>query len=316
MSKNNSRSIITVINPSFSIELKYLVDKIDFNPMGLIAVDDLLEHWNLLNLIYNPVTTSNNQSGITCNNINFLYQPYSSKYFYKITSNPSHFKSMKQYKSSLNNIIPESVLSRMEIQTLDIACDLFNKSYDWINERFIVTRKQSIERIVDGRGDDSTRYIGKYPEVIKFYNKKVKVLKSKRGVIPESLKLKGDWSRVEVTQNSIRKLPTKIFGEIEDSLLNLNYNPFKAVIIQDYKSHSIDLKNIKRKISRRDINEYDKSIKFRSLVKVNGLHHTRRYLSKNDNFKRDYSRVYSLRDSICLGDYYHEGIKLFLEEGV
>jgi tetratricopeptide (TPR) repeat protein len=304
-SSKNHTPLVTVEVGSKTLRCSFIIDKVDLKPTYYLTLKELKDYWIENNLEVVSDYLSNGKEVLVVNNLIFL-PTNNFEGIYQILTNPSKFKSAIDYFDNLINTLPGHLLRSIAVQRVDIALNIFDAEFKFLDERLTVKKKHSFERILEDTCRERTRTYGKYPEVIKFYDKAKKLLKSKMPPVESTAYNSKDFSRIEITQYSKAKLPCQRLDGLFRSLLSDSYNPFKNIYLSDYELSKVPIKKP----------QLIKYVELKTLINNNGLHYASKLLNENHNFVRDYGCFLSDKSTICFGDYYHQGIRAYLQNGV
>lgn len=196
----------------------------------------------------------------------------------KIELNPSKFANFDSLAAMLSNVV---TIGSTRITRLDHTVDI-EPSLRIIHESLIFSRKKFRE--IYGAGHSLTGfYVGKHPEVLCVYEKKIG---------NETL------TRIELRQHG-EKAPIRRFVELPQLT---NFRPFDR----------LEFKSVKPQCSLR---ESSKAALLRELVGKVGAQGAYKLLNRNSNFKRDFRGVLERPAEIPdLNDLYQKNLKSFFGE--
>jgi hypothetical protein len=124
---------------------------------------------------------------------------------------------------------------------------------------------------------------------------------------------KGEYhNRLEISFMGRSNVPTKDIHRLKDAIQSHSFNPFKTSFYYDYKFLYEDI-GVPKTVSEKNL--LVKFIKINTMIEHLGLALTKKRLTTS-NFIRDYQDVLDLSCKYCIGDFYHDGIKKYLNAGL
>lgn len=119
-------------------------------------------------------------------------------------------------------------------------------------------------------------------------------------------------NRLEISFIGRSNVPTKDIHRLKDAIQSHAFNPFKTSHYYDYKFIYED-KGVPKTVSEKNL--LVKFVKINTMIEHLGLALTKKRLN-NSNFERDNKDILDFSSKYCIGDYYHDGIKTYLNAGL
>lgn len=290
-SKKRKLPVITTKTASKRLGLSASVDKINYKFKSLIHESDLKQYLDSNGIEYSDCRLRTEHS-IQVSNFYFTYLPNTKNLISKVITNPNKHGSFLNYLNDFE-IVYRGLKDQLLPSRLDIAFDFSKISFDWLNRRLIVPRKSKQERYVLNGYEEQTRYFGKDPKTMIFYNQDDLEDEDRKGPRLES-RIKGN-----------SHLGVETLEDLVSLLTDESFNPFKGVEIQNLRVRSF--KNIEENIPDLLIKE-----KITTLLIHNGFTYMKKVLNGQRNASRDLKKYLILREPIKLGELYHEHIRDYL----
>lgn len=303
-----SNSIVTVFSTSDSFRFKLFLDKVNFFPHKKLNVSELIQFWDSKKLKYSLFVSKNgSSSGYEVSGIRFIYSKHDTKEFSFIVSNPSDYPSYKIFLEALVNSIPSDFYNKMKVSRVDIAFDLFGIPMPELLRGMDIPRKQYYRFNDYKSGKIQSISFGVNASQVKVYNKREQVDKlkdkSKYSQVTDN-----DWVRFEIVVKR-KSLPTKDISRLKEGLLSLSYNPFRGI-----KYERIKFKRYAFKTTRQLLRQERKLTELKVLTSTLGFTFAKRYISKRDNFGRNYEKYCLVKYAIDFGQVYHDELNLYFSE--
>jgi hypothetical protein len=287
--KRRKTSVITTKNASVELGLNLSIDKIEFKFDEYLSKEKLLRILETNKVNYTEERLKSEHS-IKVDSFYFIYLK-NTKLISRITTNPNRFSSFQDYKEKTEKLL--KLFSNPKPSRLDVALDIHQKNFEWINSRLLIPRKRKINRYVLNGSEEQSRYHGEHPKITMLYEKKDKEEES-------------EFVRVESRIFTKSLLESDSLDELIINLSTFKLSPFKGVKLIDYKFKKIPYE--KKYIPLLLLIERAKT-----LLRFNGFFYTRKVFNKHKNVNRVFKRIFNDENRICLDACYKELLPKYLE---
>jgi hypothetical protein len=284
------KSVITKVNASNCLDLSVSIDKTILRLNPYLNEEELIRYFKSKGIDY-KVSRLRSEHCISVGKFHFIYLQNTKQIISKLVTNPNDFSSYYEYRKYF-----DSICSELEVELipsrLDIAIDIKGRDFNWINRRISIGKKRSLSRYVFEGCNEQTRYFGKAPNELVFYDREEK-----------SKKVSG--CRIESRKRGSSQIQSKSLGELESELLDDMFNPFRGVELIDFK-----LKRVKE--LNKNLKTILKRERIKTLLSHNGYFYTKKFYNKNRNFMRDFKSFTKEVSKISLEEKYRPLMESYL----
>mgnify|MGYP001045635772 CR=1 FL=1 len=298
-------SLVSTIPTSLTEpQIRFSVDKLILKAPRLLSTEHLLSFWRNNSLQYEDYFEKRRPIGYKVNGVSIKCSNLYRNSFNLIVVNPTDFSSLEESLSMIRYVLPPEIVDELKLYQTDLAADLFNIEFEKNMVGLTISQKFCFIQPHHRSGKKESHVVGKYPEVIKAYNKRLQIQRMKGpGAKKYREILNEHWTRFEISLR-LSKLPTRIPSELIDHLLNPNFNPFNSIVLRD-----IDF--TPPCIERANPTTLIRFGRFQGICEANGFYFAKSFFSRS-NFPRDYKDFFHINHSFRLGDYFHDGMKIFI----
>ncbi len=226
------------------------------------------------------------------------------QWFRKVAVTGSYYLSFVDLYLCLRQLL-DPHLELAIVKRIDFAIDAFIP-FEEVLGNLSVSHKQQRKFYLTEGSSDSGVYFGKRPSEVKVYDK------AKRD--PEwaaRYRLPGQSEPPPVTRIEVslydERVPIEHFHELPKLISDENFDPFENMNLFE----KVELVAEELAVTRP---EYRRYVELRTLIELAGLQFTRKRLSKNGNFLRDYNKFLDYSDAVVpLGEIFQSGMSSFIE---